>query len=529
MPDTPSRPSVTHAEAVPEPLPRAEASGARALALSGGGPAATLGAAGLGELATAFTANAQALEGVGALQVQLLEALKRSDRSELVLASAQGLNDSFRSLGAIQKALLEQLEKLRGPAVAPAGRAVPLLLLGLCAVVMLATWALVGAIRDFGSAQPDARLITEHTAQLLQSGRDEAAEGARHEAQRLQSQVKDGEERVRTLQERLDAEREEGAQHQRELSAKESELDALRRQAAAAQNEALKMMSLENEIKLLSADAALVDPRIRGLERELEEQRRDNTQLRKRIASSEMGYAEAPDPPPSSAPPPGASRPSAPTAVPLPERTASGGPVVRVTRPLDPAEPPTVSYEGGAEPGPTTVPPAWSPPPSPATAFAPPPPLGAASGGDGPPAPASLPGQRPMAAEARSEPPSSRDPALVEQVRTTFNTLLEGARARRPDYWTFARVDGVAHDRLRGVVAQRHDSTGRVLETVEAREALVWVDQAAKRVTLELVEGVRTIEGQRGDFREGRMEAVVADGEAVALFTQSGLRQVRTR
>jgi hypothetical protein len=125
--------------------------------------------------------------------------------------------------------------------------------------------------------------------------------------------------------------------------------------------------------------------------------------------------------------------------------------------------------------------------------------------------------------------PVVRDRGTVEQVRTTLNQLLDGARARRPDSWTLARVDGVAPDRLRGVVAQRLDPSGQVLETVEAREAYFWVDRAARRVQLELVEGVRTVGTQRGEFLKGRMEAVIAEGDAAMVFARSGLQVLRER
>ena len=74
------------------------------------------------DLAVAFRTSAEAIDGVRTLQGELVQALKRQDRSELVLRSTEALNESFRNLGAVQRELLERLDrdKKSGP-----GRIVP--------------------------------------------------------------------------------------------------------------------------------------------------------------------------------------------------------------------------------------------------------------------------------------------------------------------------------------------------------------------------------------------------------------------
>ena len=112
MPETPSqrpatvlraRGEVTEAEAVPEPSTAGSSLRPSRAQLDAGG--------GGSELARAFQANAEALQGLGNLQTQLIEALQRSDRSELVLASTQTLNETFRGLSLIQRELLRVLER----------------------------------------------------------------------------------------------------------------------------------------------------------------------------------------------------------------------------------------------------------------------------------------------------------------------------------------------------------------------------------------------------------------------------------
>ncbi|MFM8980756.1 MAG: hypothetical protein ACKOSS_09895 [Planctomycetia bacterium] len=529
------------------PLPSAEATSARLAVARAGAAAAGMRGAGLADLEAAFLANAQALEGVSALQVRLLEALQRGDRSELVLANVRGLNEAFRGLSSVQERLLERLAQ---PPPSPGGRALPLLLLGLCGVLVLCTWALVGAIQRHGDQQPDPGLATEQAASLLQAGREEAARGAREEAARLAAQLGDSEQRTRSLQERLDAEREAAAERAREISSKEAEVDGLRRQVAAAQNEAVKLVALENEIKLLTQESALVEPRMRGLEREVDEQRRENTELRKRLAAYAMGLEEPParEPVPAPSAPAGVQAPASGAGVPLaaqlpPPRDlpamapeAPGTPALPVAPEASRVPPPAagsperprnlaarapLAPAPGAPPPsappPAAEPPAAEPAAGPSRGVAPvAPPAGALRGTDG----------EGLASAAR---PVSRDPAALESVRGTLNTLLAGAGARRPDGWTFTRIDGVAQDRLRGVRAERRDASGLLLETVEAAEAGFTLEAATRRVTLELVQGVRSTPGGRAPARESRIEAVVAEGEAAALFARSGLQVVRAR
>jgi hypothetical protein len=90
--------------------------------------------AGAPELAQAFRANAEAIRAVHETQAEMVRALKRQDRSEIMLQSTQALNETFRNLALVQRRLLERLES---PPPGPTGsRLVPLMLIGLLVVFL---------------------------------------------------------------------------------------------------------------------------------------------------------------------------------------------------------------------------------------------------------------------------------------------------------------------------------------------------------------------------------------------------------
>src|SRR5262245_30574070 len=141
------------------------------------------------------------------MQADMLQALTRSDRSEMMLASTQTLNDTFRHLMLIQRELLGRLE--RAEARPPSGgRAVPLLLLGLMAIVVLATYAVLESNRH-SQPQEDAAVLTERAIELLRQERADAASVSDGDAKRVKKELEEREERHRALESQLDREREE--------------------------------------------------------------------------------------------------------------------------------------------------------------------------------------------------------------------------------------------------------------------------------------------------------------------------------
>jgi hypothetical protein len=65
------------------------------------------------ELAKAFRLNAEILRRIQETQQDIARTLERSDRSDMVIRSADALNETFRGVRSTQKALLERIEETR--------------------------------------------------------------------------------------------------------------------------------------------------------------------------------------------------------------------------------------------------------------------------------------------------------------------------------------------------------------------------------------------------------------------------------
>jgi hypothetical protein len=439
------------------------------------------------ELARAFQANADALQNLGAMQAQMLQALGRSDRSEMMLASTQTLNETFRHLTLIQRELLGRLERT-ADAGKRSGRAVPMLLLGLMAVVVMATYVIVDVAQQ-AIDKNDPRVITEHALATLQQERAEAGKSSDAEATRVREELRAEEEKRRGLEAQLTRERDERDAVQREATLKETELAGLRHQFTTAQNEALKVPSLESEIRDLASKVAVGEPRMRSLQEELEEQRRENSRLRKKIAGGRLGF---PEDDAATEPEPAAAKPGATTPHAFPPPAPDGREPARTPPATGPGAPPAATH--------TATP---TVPPGPAPAPTPPP---------------------------TRELEGTRDPRTLSDVRSRLNQLFDAAGSKRPEYWQVMRVDAVTQDRLKGVIVNRYDADARLIESVEAREAFVWVERDNRRVMLELRQGERVSGSQRTPLADGKFQTVLAEGEALAqVFAASGLRLIGSR
>jgi hypothetical protein len=285
----------------------------------------------------------------------------------------------------------------------------------------------------------------------------------------MKAELAENDERRRDLERRLDTERAEQAATQRDLGERQAELDGLRNQAVAAQNQVLTIPALERRIRELESEDLVHGPRVKRMEEDLEAERRENARLRKKIGSAAIGLPDE-DPAPSPAPPFPAPSPPAPT--PGPENPA---PTPREVAPAPKEVAPAV--EAG-----------------------------------------------------KPDFEGTRDPRILNDLRSRLNQMFDAAGNKRPDYWQIMRVDAVGPDRLRGVIVNRYDTERRQLESIEAREALVWVERDARRVLLELRQGERVVGGKRTPLPEGKFQVVVAEGEAITqVFAASGMKLITVR
>jgi hypothetical protein len=338
-PDAERTPEVLRrAEAPSEPLAEGGPSGlashpahgpAGDLALRGG-----LSPEAARDLVRAFRMSAEALNGVRDLQAELVKSLKQQDRSELVLQSTQALNETFRGLATLQRALLQRLEQApRGT-----GRLVPLMLLGLLAVSLGGIYLVVDMMDRWRSEQPDLAALQKGALDAFLDGRTEGAAAQLAEVERLQGLLAETAAREEALRAEM---REEGAstsELEAELDRVIREREELSRHLLQAQNDALLRRAVEEELRDASGRLAVLEPRLVEVEREREQERRENQRLRQWLASLGRGLPEpagataagTPASPSPAAPSPSAP-PSTPTASPASAPEPAGPPPAATT------------------------------------------------------------------------------------------------------------------------------------------------------------------------------------------------------
>lgn len=258
-----------------------------------GGPARGL-AEPLAALAAAFQANAAALLRSQEMQADLGRALQRADRSEVMVQTTGALNETFRGLTNVQRSLASRIEASERHA--KEGRwFLPALVLAATALVGVALWL---AVRRMGELEAHvvgngdiATQLAEQLARGIETGRRDA--GAAFEVERGALTEK---------LDRLDAERRAAlaARDERAAAADQGQRDlaSLSAEVSAARGEALRARALEAELTRLRSEAALRDPEVARLERELADERATSAGLRRRLAelATGRGTAERPSP-----------------------------------------------------------------------------------------------------------------------------------------------------------------------------------------------------------------------------------------
>ena len=280
----------------------------------------------LAALAAAFQANAEALRKSQEMQAELGRALQRADRSEVLLQSTGALNDTFKGLTTVQRTLVQRLDTQDD--AARAGRwFLPLLVLAAVAVVGAGLWLVVKRMEEMeqdvvGNADVATQLEASYERGLDQ-GRKERGAVADAERQGLADRANRLEQDLASVT----AEREAKAAA---LTQVQDETASLRGEVLTARADALRAKALEEEVGRLRTEAAVRDPEVERLRRELTAEKATAATLRSRLA--EMGLA-------SRVPEGGASTPPAPTPSPVAPSDSDAVPVPGSPGPLPAAAP----------------------------------------------------------------------------------------------------------------------------------------------------------------------------------------------
>jgi hypothetical protein len=317
-PDRPAgTPSEPRGRGAPAPEEAAE-EGVDAGAMVPGG-ARTL-AEPLAALAAAFQANAEALRRSQEVQADLHRALERADRSEMVVQTTGALNETFKGLTTVQRALAQRVADSEREA--RTGRMfLPLLVLAAVAVIGGVLWLVLQYVdhwreQTVGTSDVATQLAAQFERGVERGRADEASAGA--------ARLEAYEARLRGLERSLSAAEAERDAKGAAAAAAAGELEALRAEVQTSRVDALKVRALEEEADRLRREASAKDPEVDRLRRELAEERKETAALRRQLGDAALlrtvgkdaaaapgGAGEAAPPPPP--PPPGTAPPDDPS------------------------------------------------------------------------------------------------------------------------------------------------------------------------------------------------------------------------
>ena len=177
------------------------------------------------------------------------------------------------------------------------GRIVPLLLLGLLVVFLGGVYVVLDVLDQMRAERPDTALIAEQASQrtltAFREGKAEGGDEAELALSRLQDQLQQMEERERALRLRLDAETGGRGELEAEIRGLEVERDGLAAQIRAAQSEVLARRAVEEELRAVNGQLAVIEPRMLDLEASLRAEKSENARLRERLGAIGLGR---PDP-----------------------------------------------------------------------------------------------------------------------------------------------------------------------------------------------------------------------------------------
>lgn len=477
----------------------------------------TVGAPGLNgegveELARAFQANAEALQGINEVHARLAESLERSDRSELVLQSTGALNDTFRNLTHVQRALLDEVktkDKKGG------GRLVPLMLIGLLVVFLGGIYAVIIALENrpgIQSPEPrglgaeDIEIAANKRMQIFQEGRNKGLEEGERERRRLRDAHDELRGQIQQLRGDLDESNKLILSLEGKRAAFESEREVLADRIRELGHAKEAGKALKERIQRIEADKIQLEVRLEAAELEVERVRSDNLRLRTRMAAEMAGLPkEAIE----------ALEDEEPTA-------ASEDPAKdEAAKPVDLPQP-----TGKREDDPSVVPPPASVNPGDPK----PPGVAASQPAEAPPtAPAS---ETPVADDGRrTEDYIVRTPARRDSVRRVMNQLMGASASPGRPIWRVAGIGGLNSQYLADVTLRQYDAGGGLVQVVEAKRVFITVDESARTVDLIVREGKQTSRsGGEAALPEGGARIRLATGDALArMWRGSGLKMVNVK
>jgi hypothetical protein len=117
----------------------------------------------------------------------------------------------------------------------------------------------------------------------------------------------------------------------------------------------------------------------------------------------------------------------------------------------------------------------------------------------------------------------SRDKRTIDTTIGRLNDLLQASAGGRPDHLQLLKVGGIGAQRMTDVVVQRTSSAGKVVNAIRAKELRIAVDRVRRVVEFLFAEGTVELGATSVPFSGNTYSVVVADGDAVSVWTGSGL------
>jgi hypothetical protein len=121
----------------------------------------------------------------------------------------------------------------------------------------------------------------------------------------------------------------------------------------------------------------------------------------------------------------------------------------------------------------------------------------------------------------------ARDRASVDRARGAVNALLKAGASGRSDYLQVLSASAVGRSRLLDVQVARYGPTGRLVNTIRAKEMTVVADRARRVVELQFAEGAIDRGGTEVPFPS--YASTVAEGDSYVDWTTSGLPLLTVR